>query len=162
MRLDNPVEQTIHQKFRVDEALLDVIFPMESVAYEKKLKMDSDIEERMYLIGDADQIRNLMTILLDNAISYTPEGGEIRIRASIRSRRFSLSVSNTGEEIPKEQQEKLFERFYRADEARVNGGSHFGLGLSIAGSIVANHHGKIWVESRDGQNVFQVMLPVGR
>lgn len=162
MRLDTPVEQTIHQKFRVDEALLDVIFPMESVAYEKKLKMDSDIEERMYLIGDADQIRNLMTILLDNAISYTPEGGEIRIRASIRSRRFSLSVSNTGEEIPKEQQEKLFERFYRADEARVNGGNHFGLGLSIAGSIVANHHGKIWVESHDGQNIFQVMLPAGK
>ena len=162
MRLDTPVEQTIHQKFRVDEALLDVIFPMESVAYEKKLKMDSDIEERMYLIGDADQIRNLMTILLDNAISYTPEGGEIRIRASIRSRRFSLSVSNTGEEIPKEQQEKLFERFYRADEARVNGGNHFGLGLSIAGSIVANHHGKIWVESHHGQNIFQVMLPAGK
>ena len=162
MRLDVPMEQTVFQRFRVDEVLLDVIFPMESVAYEKKLTMDADIEDGMELTGDAEQIRKLMTILLDNAICYTPEGGVIRIQASVRARRFHLRVSNTGEEIPKEQQEKLFERFYRADEARVSDGSHFGLGLSIAGSIVSNHHGRIWVESHDGQNVFQVILPAGR
>ena len=86
----------------------------------------------------------------------------IQIQASIRARRFHLCVSNTGEELSKEQQEKLFERFYRADEARVSDGSHFGLGLSIAGSIVSNHHGRIWVESHDGQNRFQVVLPTGR
>lgn len=162
MRLDAPIQQTVFQKFRVDETLLDVIFPMESVAYEKKLTMDADIEEEMELTGDPDQIKQLMTILLDNAISYTPEGGRIYIQASIRARRFHLCVSNTGEELSKEQQEKLFERFYRADEARVSDGGHFGLGLSIAGSIVSNHHGRIWVESRDGQNRFQVVLPTGR
>ena len=121
-----------------------------------------DIQEQMQLMGDADQIRQLMTILLDNAISYTPEGGVITIHASLRSRKFFLRVSNSGEPIPKDQQEKLFERFFRADEARVSVGNHFGLGLSIAGSIVANHHGKIWVESRDGQNIFQVVLPAGK
>lgn len=162
MRLDTPMEQTEHRKFCLDEALLDVIYPMESVAYEKKLTMDIDIQDQMYLIGDEDQIKNLMSILLDNAISYTPEGGSIMIRASLRARKFSLSVANSGEPIPKEQREKLFERFFRADEARVSEGNHFGLGLSIAGSIVANHHGKIWVESHDGQNVFQVVLPVGK
>lgn len=162
MRLDTPMEQTEYRKFCVDESLLDVIYPMESVAYEKKLTMDIDVQEQMQMIGDEDQIKNLMSILLDNAISYTPEGGNIAIRASLRARRFTLCVSNTGAPIPKEQQEKLFERFYRMDEARGDNGSHFGLGLSIAGSIVANHHGKIWVESREGQNVFQVVLPAGR
>lgn len=162
MRLDTPMEQAKHVRFCMDEALLDVIFPMESVAYEKKLTMDIAIQEQMYMTGDEDQIKNLMSILLDNAISYTPEGGSIAIQASLRARRFFLCVSNTGEPIPKEQREKLFERFYRADEARAGGGSHFGLGLSIAGSIVANHHGKIWVDSHDGQNVFQVVLPVGK
>ena len=162
MRLDTPVEQTKRSRFCVDEALLDVIYPMESVAYEKKLSMNIDIQEQMYMVGDEDQMKNLMSILLDNAISYTPPQGTITIHATLRGRRLSLSVSNTGEPIPKEQQEKLFERFYRADEARENHGSHFGLGLSIAGSIVANHHGKIWVESHDGQNIFQVVLPAGK
>ena len=162
MRLDTPMERTEYRKICVDESLLDVIYPMESVAYEKKLTMDIDIQDQMYMIGDEDQIKNLMSILLDNAISYTPEGGVITIHASLRSRKFFLRVSNSGEPIPKEQQEKLFERFFRADEARVSEGNHFGLGLSIAGSIVANHHGKIWVESHDGQNIFQVVLPAGK
>lgn len=159
MRLDSPMEQTQHRRFCVDEALLDVIYPMESVAYEKKLTMDSDVQEQMYLMGNEEQIKNLMSILLDNAISYTPEGGTIAIHAALQARRFMLSVSNSGEPIPQEHWEKLFERFYRRDEARENNENHFGLGLSIAGSIVANHHGKIWVESRDGQNIFQVVLP---
>ncbi|MDD6038129.1 MAG: HAMP domain-containing sensor histidine kinase [bacterium] len=162
MHLDAPVEQTVFKRFRADEAVFDVIFPMESIAYEKKLTLESEVEEGMELTGDENQIRQLLTILLDNAITYTPEGGVIRIIASVRMRRFQLSVTNTGDEIPKEQQERLFERFYRADEARVNDGSHFGLGLSIAGSIVANHHGKIWVESKDGQNTFRVLMPSGK
>lgn len=159
MRLDSPMEQSEHRRFCVDEALLDVIFPMESVAYEKRLTMNTDIQEQMYLIGDEEQIKNLMSILLDNAISYTPTGGTIDIRAVIRSRKFCLDVSNSGEPIPQEQSERLFERFYRMDEAREDTGDHFGLGLSIAGSIVTNHHGKIWVESREDQNIFHVVFP---
>lgn len=162
MRLDAPVEQMEYRRFCVDEALFNVIYPMESVAYEKQLKMKIDVQEQIYMIGDEEQIKNVMSILLDNAISYTPEGGTIMIRASLRSRKLSMSVSNSGEPIPKEQQEKLFERFFRMDEAREASGNHFGLGLSIAGSIVANHHGKIWVESRDGQNIFHVVLPAGK
>lgn len=159
MRLDSPMEQSEHQRFCVDEALLDVIYPMESVAYEKQLTMNIDIQQQMYLTGNEEQIKNLMSILLDNAISYTSKGGTIDIRAVLRSRRFCLDVSNSGEPIPQEQREKLFERFYRMDEAREDNGGHFGLGLSIAGSIVANHHGKIWAESREGQNIFHVVFP---
>ena len=162
MRLDAPLVQAQHQRFCVDEALLDVIFPMESVAYEKKLTMNIDVQEQMYMTADESQIKNVMTILLDNAISYTPEGGTIEIRAALRARRLLLTVSNTGEPIPPAQREKLFERFFRVDEARTGGGNHFGLGLSIASSIVSNHHGRIWVESHDGQNIFQVSLPVGK
>lgn len=162
MRLDTPFDPTEHRRFCADEALLNVIYPMESVAYEKKLHMEIDVQEQMYIIGDEEQIKNVMSILLDNAISYTPEGGNIAIHASLRARKFFLDVSNSGEPIPQEQREKLFERFYRMDEARGGSSSHFGLGLSIAGSIVANHHGKIWVESREGQNIFQVVLPAGK
>ena len=99
---------------------------MESVAYEKKLTMEIDIKEKMHIVGDEEQIKKLISILLDNAICYTPEGGNIRVCASFRSRRFTLSVSNTGEPISKEQQEKRFGRFCRGDEARTSDGRHFG------------------------------------
>lgn len=158
-RLDVSFTSVRHQKFCVTDALYDVIYPMESVAYEKKMRLDVDIQKGMQIIGDEEQVKSLMSILLDNAISYTPEGGEIQIEAGLHARKFCLRVTNDGETITGKEKEKLFERFFRKDEAREDGGGHFGLGLSIAESIVANHHGKIWVESSGGKNTFQVSLP---
>lgn len=159
-RLDAPLVEHRNQKFCLDEALFDVIYPMESVAYEKKLHMDVKIREGVHIVGDEEQIKSLMSILLDNAISYTPEGGMIQIEGNLRARKFYLRVTNNGEPIGEEEKAKLFERFFRKDEAREETGNHFGLGLSIAGSIVANHHGKITVESIGGKNTFEVVLPV--
>ena len=82
------------------------------------------------------------------------------MEAESSAKRFILSVSNPGEAISEKDKERLFERFYRKDEAREETGNHYGLGLSIAGSIVANHHGKITVESKNGSNIFRVNLPV--
>lgn len=78
--------------------------------------------------GNESQIQNLASILLNNALSYTPENGSIEIHAHIHSRKFYLSVENTGDPIPEEIRDRLFERFFRADEARADNG-HFGLGL---------------------------------
>ena len=69
-------------------------------------------------------------------------------------------MANTGEPIPADARDKLFERFYRRDEAREGASEHLGLGLSIAASIVEKHHGKIRVESARGKNIFRVVLPV--
>jgi signal transduction histidine kinase len=159
VRLDVPrIEQS--QQYYADEALLDVIYPMESVAYEKKIRIKTDIMPKMQMTGDPEQMKNIMSILLDNAISYTKEGGGIRIAAGIRAGRFQLSVANTGEPISKEQSERLFERFFRVDEARGDAEQHFGLGLSIAAKIVEKYHGKIWAESKKGENIFCVTLPI--
>jgi signal transduction histidine kinase len=113
----------------------------------------------MQMTGDAEQMKSVMSILLDNAISYTEEGGRIRVTAGLHGNRFQLLVANTGEPIPPEQRERLFERFFRTDEARGDAEGHFGLGLSIAGRIVENSHGKISVESKNGENLFRVILP---
>lgn len=157
VRLDTAQNQAQPKRFRVDEALYDIIYPMESVAYEKKICMTSEIQEEMYIDGIEDQIQNLLSILLNNAISYTPEYGEIVIRAYIQAKKFYLKVSNSGDPIPEEIRDRLFERFFRADEAREDNG-HYGLGLSIARSIVANHGGRIRVDSEDHKNVFFVVL----
>lgn len=157
VRLDTAQNQAQPKRFRVDEALYDIIYPMESVAYEKKIRMTADIQEEMYIDGIEDQIQNLLSILLNNAISYTPEYGEIVIRAYIQAKKFYLKVSNSGDPIPEEIRDRLFERFFRADEAREDNG-HYGLGLSIARSIVANHGGRIRVDYEDHKNVFFVVL----
>ena len=157
VRLDTAQNQAQPKRFRVDEALYDIIYPMESVAYEKKICMTADIQEEMYIDGIEDQIQNLLSILLNNAISYTPEYGEIVIRAYIQAKKFYLKVSNSGDPIPEEIRDRLFERFFRADEAREDNG-HYGLGLSIASSIAANHGGRIRVDYEDHKNVFSVVL----
>lgn len=157
VRLDTAQNQAQPKRFRVDEALYDIIYPMESVAYEKKIRMTVDIQEEMYIDGIEDQIQNLLSILLNNAISYTPEYGEIVIRAYIQAKKFYLKVSNSGDPIPEEIRDRLFERFFRADEAREDN-CHYGLGLSIASSIAANHGGRIRVDYEDHKNVFSVVL----
>lgn len=157
VRLDTAQNQAQPKRFRVDEALYDIIYPMESVAYEKKIRMTVDIQKEMYIDGIEDQIQNLLSILLNNAISYTPESGEIVIRAYIQAKKFYLKVSNSGDPIPEEIRDRLFERFFRADEAREDNG-HYGLGLSIASSIAANHGGRIRVDYEDHKNVFSVVL----
>ena len=157
VRLDTAQNQAQPKRFRVDEALYDIIYPMESVAYEKKICMTADIQEEMYIDGIEDQIQNLLSILLNNAISYTPEYGEIVIRAYIQAKKFYLKVSNSGDPIPEEIRDRLFERFFRADEAREDNG-HYGLGLSIASSIAANRGGRIRVDYEDHKNVFSVVL----
>lgn len=157
VRLDTAQNQAQPKRFRVDEALYDIIYPMESVAYEKKIRMTVDIQKEMYIDGVEDQIQNLLSILLNNAISYTPEYGEIVIRAYIQAKKFYLKVSNSGDPIPEEIRDRLFERFFRADEAREDNG-HYGLGLSIASSIAANHGGRIRVDYEDHKNVFSVVL----
>lgn len=157
VRLDTAQNQVLPKRFRVDEALYDIIYPMESVAYEKKIRMTAEIQEEMYIDGIEDQIQNLLSILLNNAISYTPESGEIVIRAYMQAKKFYLKVANSGDPIPEEIRDRLFERFFRADEAREDNG-HYGLGLSIARSIVANHGGRIRVDYEDHKNVFSVVL----
>ena len=157
VRLDTAQNQTLPKRFRVDEALYDIIYPMEIVAYEKKIRMTAEIQEEMYIDGIEDRIQNLLSILLNNAISYTPESGEIVIRAYMQAKKFYLKVANSGDPIPEEIRDRLFERFFRADEAREDNG-HYGLGLSIARSIVANHGGRIRVDYEDHKNVFSVVL----
>lgn len=158
VRLDSTQIQENTELFCVDEALLDIIYPMESIAYEKSITISTDIKENMFIKGNKEQIQNVMSILLNNAISYTPADGQIYIHAELHSKKLYLDVANSGDSIPEDIRNRLFERFFRADEARQDNG-HFGLGLSIASSIVSHYSGKISVDRKNDMNVFSVVLP---
>jgi two-component system phosphate regulon sensor histidine kinase PhoR len=102
------------------------------------------------VLGDASLLRQVLQNLIDNAIQYTPAGGQIRVSASAGARQAVVTVSDTGIGIPLADQERIFERFYRVDAARSREAGGTGLGLSIARHIVESHGGRIWVESAVG------------
>ena len=110
--------------------------------------------------GDADQLRQVLVILLDNAVRYSAEGGRIHVQARANGSNALVTVHDTGIGIPADQLERIFERFYRGDEARNRQSGGAGLGLAIAQELVNRHHGKLTVESTEGAgSTFTVQLP---
>ena len=113
------------------------------------------------VLGDPGLLHDLLQNLLDNAIQYTPEGGQIDVSASAEAREAVISVTDTGIGIPLADQERIFERFYRVDAARSREAGGTGLGLSIAKHIVEAHGGRLWVESAVGRgSKFSVSIPL--
>lgn len=152
---------------RADFSVLDfsllaekALLPFEPIFFEKGLTLESEIQPGLTVAGNAQQLSQLLGILLDNAQKYALPQGEVRLSLrAVSARRCCLCMSNAAEEMPGAQLEKLFTRFYRADAARSRDGS-FGLGLSIAEGIVQAHRGKIWAEWADGRIQFFVELPI--
>lgn len=135
------------------------LLPFEPLFFEKELTLASEIQPEITVAGNAQQLSQLLGILLDNAQKYALPQSEVRLSLrAVNSRRCCLSVSNAAEEISPEQLENLFTRFYRVDSARSRDGS-FGLGLSIAEGIIQAHRGKIRAEWADGRISFIAELP---
>ena len=109
------------------------------------------VQPMLSLNGDEKAVRQLVSILLDNALKYTPEGGEISLKLEKQSRAVALTVSNTtARPMERERLEHLFDRFYRVDQSRSTHTGGYGLGLSIAKGIAETHKGRIKAESPDG------------
>ena len=135
------------------------VLPFESVAFENGLTLNSQIADGIISLGNSTQLSQLVSILVDNAIRHSQNGKEVFISLTHTRSNVVLSVINNGEPIPQEQIAQLFERFYRADEARNGEDKHYGLGLAIAKAIVDAHHGKIEVSCYDGKVCFMVQVP---
>ena len=109
--------------------------------------------------GDEAQIRKLVSILLDNAVKYSSEGGKIALSLDKKNKNIVLTVSNTVENIDKEMTSHMFERFYRGDKSRTSSESGgFGLGLSIAAAITAAHKGKISAAAQEDGKMLTVTV----
>lgn len=112
----------------------------------------ADIQPDIYMSGSRDELYKLVSILLDNALKYTNDGGDIKVSLT-KQRRVTLSVCNTCDGIDPEKTSRLFERFYRADESRSRETGGSGIGLSIAQAIVERHGGKISASAEDGRTI---------
>jgi two-component system phosphate regulon sensor histidine kinase PhoR len=131
-------------------------------ARDKDLRLSVNQAERIPdIAGDRRRLTEVLQNLLDNAIQYTPSGGQIMVSAGVAGSEVVFTVSDTGIGIPQAEQPRIFERFYRADVARSREVGGTGLGLSIAKHLVEGHGGRIWVESEIGQgSQFHFSVPI--
>ncbi len=135
------------------------VLPFETVAYERGLTLDCQLTDDIFINGNSLQLKQLTSILLDNALRHNQGGSVITVSLKKERSHAVLSVINSGKPIPEEQKSQLFERFYRADPARIAEDGHYGLGLAIAQSIAGAHKGTIQVQCYDGKVEFSVKLP---
>ena len=160
-RSDSSQSQPVFSAVDLSGLAADAVLPFEPVFYERGLSLKTEIEPELWVSGGEAQLRQVVDILLDNACKYSRPDGSVTVALRRLNRAHCLlTVANTGEPIPAQDLDRIFRRFYRVDKARTGSDSGgFGLGLSIAESIVARHRGRIWAESREGVNSFKVELP---
>jgi len=137
------------------DILLDFFAPL---AEDVNIRLGRDGES--LIEGDRNMLRRALSNLLDNALRFTPSGGEVRVRIVDVGQGVSVCVENNGEGVPADLLPRLFDRFYRADPSRQEGSSeHAGLGLAITRSIIRAHGGDIRCESAEGWTRFVIELP---
>lgn len=156
-RADSQQQLLTHNYFLLDQAIMTAAELFRPLATVQGIALYLKINTQIPYSGDEAKLRQVVGILLDNAIRHTPSGGQITVNLEQINREILLSVTDTGEGINPEHLDKIFERFYQSDSSRSKGGT--GLGLSIAQWIVESHHGNITVTSTPNEgSIFTVCL----
>ncbi|MGM9549111.1 MAG: sensor histidine kinase [Faecousia sp.] len=156
-RVDNGGQNMVFSRLNFSELVCDALLPFEPVYFEKGLTLESNVEEVFFVRGSQQHLKQVLDILLDNASKYAAANSVVHVDLRRQGSHCLLSVASAGEEISGEDLKNIFKRFYRIDKARSMNHS-YGLGLSIADSIIRQHGGKIWAESANGVNTFFVQL----
>lgn len=146
-------------EFPISEVALETARSFQSLAMLQGKMFESCVEPLVSYTGEMKNIQRLFSILLDNALKYSPEGGRISFRLERRGRNIYINVSNTADFISREHLAHLFDRFYRVDASRNSQTGGHGIGLSIAKAIVSAHKGRVTAASPDGKSLtIQVIL----
>ncbi|HEU4965305.1 MAG TPA: ATP-binding protein [Bacilli bacterium] len=145
----NQVELEI-RPVRLTDLLQETAEPFRQVAEMEQVAFQLELEEMGTWSGDEARLRQLFVILLDNALSYTPEGGRVTVRCRRQPSQLLIEVQDTGIGIAKEDLPRIYDRFYRGDKARTRSSGGTGLGLSIAKWVVEKHRGRIEIDSEAG------------
>ncbi|WP_433922180.1 sensor histidine kinase [Paenibacillus taichungensis] len=158
-QIDDSRSSMIHAKFNMSDAVETIILTMEAVIFEKNISLDYSIEPQLMVHGNSEQIKQVILILLDNAVKYSRAKGSVNVSLKKQNNDVVLAVSNTGEGIAAEHLDRIFDRFYRTDASRARKHGGHGLGLAIARSIVEQHKGEIYARSVVGEGAtFYVRL----
>lgn len=159
MRSSYPLRQKERLNF---SALIDhYLKSVDPLVEQKRIRLQTTIQDAIYLFADQEAMTRLITALVDNAIKYTPDEGVIAVSLTQSARKIVLSIENSGEGIGPEHVEHIFDRMYRVAKSRSRNEGGKGLGLAIAKSVVERYGGSISVDSKVGQQTsFRVTLPL--
>jgi signal transduction histidine kinase len=146
---NNAHTQLLQTQISLSDTIWSCLLPFEPIAYEQGITINGNIAPDLVITGDEGQLKQLVVILLDNACKYADKNGIVTVGLERENEYINFSVNNTGRPIPPEHLEHIFKRFYRADSSRYREQGGYGLGLSIAKTIVENHRGKIFVKSNE-------------
>ena len=155
-KIENENNKKVYEENNLSKIVERFILTQESLIYEKDIKLEYAVEDNIKFKCDSDEMKQLLSILLDNAIMHSSKKGHIIVNLKEEKNNILLEVKNKGLPIPKEVEEKIFERFYRVDKSRNREQNRYGLGLAIAKGIVTNHNGKIKATSKDGYTTFTI------
>lgn len=153
---DQPNLQMI--EFPFSDLVEETVSSFQALAKVQKKNFTSQIRPMLSLQGDEKSLRQMLSILLDNALKYSPEGGTIQVTLDKQGRNIRLTVFNTtGRPVTREQLSHMFDRFYRGDQSRNSKIGGYGIGLSIAKAAVSVHKGKISASTQDGQSLLMTV-----
>lgn len=161
-RLDSKQRPLVKSACRLQDLISDIVEEMAAfaIAEEIALAMDFQVSTPVVVYGDEEQLYRLVLNLVNNAITYTPAGGQVTLTLKRQQQQALILVSDNGIGISPEQQAKIFDRFYRVDSARAGQAGNSGLGLAIASAIAKAHEGSLAVTSQLGKgSTFTIHLP---
>jgi len=160
-KIENVDKLRTPEEFNISEHIEIISSTFESMAYEKKVKLETAIEENIITKNfNKDDIEHILSTLIDNAIKHTIKDKKVIVELKKKKDHLEILVKNEGEPIPESEREKIFERFYRVDKSRNRQEKRYGLGLAICKATVLKNNGNINVECDKGITTFKVELPI--
>lgn len=160
-RVDNGSLKMDFASLELSQLVEDAVLSFQLLYEEQDMTLSGDIQPDIPVQGSEQHLFQVLDVLLDNALKYSAPQSTVTVQLKQAGKHSLLTVESPGQPLTKEELSNIFKRFYRADAARTVNGS-YGLGLSIARSIVDAHRGRIWAESGRGCNCFFVQLPLPR
>lgn len=158
-KTENVEEIKNYEQINISKEAEVSVAMFESMAYEKQVKINSNIQPDIFMNCNRQDIEHILSTLIDNAIKHSERDKAVEVELVKEKNNIVLQVKNVGEPITEDQRDKIFERFYRVDKSRNRNEKRYGLGLAIAKASVEKYNGKIEVECKDGITVFSVILP---
>lgn len=158
-KMENKENTKEYERLDLSNEVEIITSMFESMAYENNIKIKSNIQENITIDMEKEDIKHILSTLLDNAIKHTDFEKEIIVELKKEKNDIVLLVENTGNPIPEEESEKIFERFYRIDKSRNRSEKRYGLGLAIAKSTVQKYNGNIKTYRKNNYTVFEVKIP---